>query len=48
LRYSTLTRRKNEADAPSVAVRAWRWLMSVRPPHKDVRASIDIDAYSLT
>ena len=36
------------APASSVAVRAWRWLMSVRPPHKDVRASIDVDAYSLT
>ena len=35
------------APAASSIVRAWRWLVSVRPPPKDVRASIDVDAFHL-
>jgi len=35
------------AVSPSSIVKAWRWISSVRPPPKDVRATIDVDAVNL-
>ncbi len=28
-------------------VKAWRWLVAVRPPPKEIRAGLDVDAYDL-
>ena len=35
------------AAAASAIVGAWRWLVSVRPPPKELRASLDVDAVNL-
>ena len=35
------------AVLPSSIVKAWRWISSVRPPPKDVRATMDMDAVNL-
>ena len=35
------------AVSPSAIVKAWRWISSVRPPPKDIRAIIDVDALNL-
>ncbi len=34
------------ATASAIAA-AWKWLVAVRPPHKDLRLAVDMDAYSL-
>ena len=35
------------AVSPSSIVQAWRWISSVRPPPRDVRAYLDVDAMNL-
>ena len=35
------------APSNSVTVKAWRWLVSCRPPPKNLRAALDVDAFDL-
>ena len=35
------------APSASVIVKSWRWLIGVRPPPKELRVSLDVDAYNL-
>ena len=36
------------SESVGTMLAAWRWIVSARPVPKDVRASIDLDAYTLT
>ena len=42
-RWEVVIRSGRAADI----VRAWRWILSVRPPHKNLHIGIDLDAYNL-
>ncbi|MGN0855356.1 MAG: primosomal protein N' [Kiritimatiellia bacterium] len=35
------------AQSVALTVKSWRWLLGVRPPPKDLRLSLDVDAFNL-